>query len=136
MCVGGGKRAWYTLFAHVPSSLGNLRLAGMGMNAWTIPVSEELSTFVAPSSLSTRSMVCGRHLLYGRSRREVSVMEHILRKFPNSQNPRGTGHAQTMRTRLLFLHPRTRVWEQGDLHKCKIRLVVACNGPILLFLLL
>jgi len=23
-CVGGGERAWYTLFAHVPSSLGNL----------------------------------------------------------------------------------------------------------------
>ena len=24
LCVGGGKRAWYTLFAHAPSSLGNL----------------------------------------------------------------------------------------------------------------
>ena len=24
LCVGGEKRAWYTLFAHVPSSLGNL----------------------------------------------------------------------------------------------------------------
>ena len=23
-CGGGGERAWYTLFAHVPSSLGNL----------------------------------------------------------------------------------------------------------------
>ena len=23
-CGGGGKRAWYTLFAHAPSSLGNL----------------------------------------------------------------------------------------------------------------
>ena len=23
-CVGGGERAWYTLFAHAPSSLGNL----------------------------------------------------------------------------------------------------------------
>ena len=23
LCVGGGKRAWYTLFAHAPSSLGN-----------------------------------------------------------------------------------------------------------------
>ena len=28
--VGGGKRAWYTLFMHAPSSLGNLH---------TIPVS-------------------------------------------------------------------------------------------------
>ena len=24
LCKGGGKRAWYTLFAHAPSSLGNL----------------------------------------------------------------------------------------------------------------
>ena len=24
LCGGGGKRAWYTLFAHAPSSLGNL----------------------------------------------------------------------------------------------------------------
>ena len=23
-CGGGGKRAWYTLFTHAPSSLGNL----------------------------------------------------------------------------------------------------------------
>ena len=25
LCGEGGKRAWYTLFAHAPSSLGNLR---------------------------------------------------------------------------------------------------------------
>ena len=24
LCGGGGKRAWYTLFAHASSSLGNL----------------------------------------------------------------------------------------------------------------
>ena len=24
LCGGGGKRAWYTLFAHAPGSLGNL----------------------------------------------------------------------------------------------------------------
>ena len=24
LCMGGGERAWYTLFAHAPSSLGNL----------------------------------------------------------------------------------------------------------------
>ena len=33
---------------------------------------------------------------------EVSVMEQILRKFPNSQNPSGTEHAQTVCTRLFF----------------------------------
>ena len=49
--------------------------------------SKELSTFIVPSPSSTHSVVSGRHLLYGRSRRaglaEVSVTEHILRKFPN-----------------------------------------------------
>ena len=37
-------------------------------NAWTIPASEEPSTFVAPSSSSTHSVVSGRQLLYERSR--------------------------------------------------------------------
>ena len=43
------------------------RLAGMD-NAWTTLASEELNTFVAPSSLSAESVVSGSHLLYGRSR--------------------------------------------------------------------
>ena len=42
---------------------------------------------------------------------EVSVMEQILCKF--HRNPGGTEHAQTVCTRLFFLHPHTRVWEQG-----------------------
>ena len=53
-------------------------------NTWTIPASEELSTFVAhlPSS-STRSVVGGSHLLYRRSwpcfvEVSVSVTKHIL----------------------------------------------------------
>ena len=37
-------------------------------NAWTISASEELSAFVALSSLSTQGMVNGRHLSYMRSR--------------------------------------------------------------------
>ena len=37
-------------------------------NAWTIPASKEPSTFLAPSSLSTHSVVSGRQLLYERSR--------------------------------------------------------------------
>ena len=37
------------------------------MNAWTIPANEELGTFFAPSSSSTRSVVSDSHLLYGRS---------------------------------------------------------------------
>ena len=29
LCGGGGKRAWYTLFAHAPSSLGNLHTTSL-----------------------------------------------------------------------------------------------------------
>ena len=58
---------------------------------------------------------------------EVSVMEQILRKFPNSQNPSGTEHAQTVCTRLFFLCPRTSLGTRlqkymlihGALHKEK-----------------
>ena len=58
------------------------------MNAWTIPASEEPSTFIAPSSLSTHSVVSGRQPLYEREvgvLAEVSVTEQVLReisKFP------------------------------------------------------
>ena len=45
-------------------------------NEWTIPASEELNTFVAPSSSSTQSVVSGRHLLYGRGRRASRRLNH------------------------------------------------------------
>ena len=32
LCGGGGKRAWYTLFAHVQSSLGNLHTTPLHLN--------------------------------------------------------------------------------------------------------
>ena len=70
-----------------------------------IPASKELTTFVAPLSLSTQSVVSDRHLLY------ACLAEQILRKFPRS--PGGTEYAQTVCTRLIFLHPHTRAWEQG-----------------------
>ena len=47
---------------HVPQRLA-------GMDDHKNPASEELSTFVAPSSSSTQSVVSSRHLLYGRSQR-------------------------------------------------------------------
>ena len=36
LCGGGGKRAWYTLFAHVPSSLGNLHTTPLQLKLWSI----------------------------------------------------------------------------------------------------
>jgi len=36
-------------------------------DAWTIPVSDKLIAFIAPSSLSTQSVVSGRHLSRGKS---------------------------------------------------------------------
>ena len=47
---------------HVPQ-----RLAGMDKRV----DNEELSIFVAPSSSSVESVVNGRHLLYGRTRRAL-----------------------------------------------------------------
>ena len=44
--------------------LGQSRAIGFcyGTDAWIIPVSEELIAFIAPSSLSTQSVISGRHL--------------------------------------------------------------------------
>ena len=62
-------------------TLHQSRAAVFSWNACTIPASEELSTFVAPSSSSTRSVVSDRHLLDGISRhtlRKISKFPEIL----------------------------------------------------------
>ena len=54
------------------------------MDAWIIPVSEELDNFIASSSSSTQSVVSGRHFFTQEKLAclvEVSVIEQILQKF-------------------------------------------------------
>ena len=62
-------------------------LAGIDglVNAWIIPVIEEFIAFIGSSSLSTQSMVSGRHILHMTCPMEVSQI----------------------------LPPRARTWDQG-----------------------
>ena len=49
------------------------------MNVWTIPVSEELNTFVAPLSPSIQSVVSDSHLLYGKSQHTLQRLVYWSR---------------------------------------------------------
>ena len=86
--------------------------AGMDECVDNFYTSKELNTFVTPSSLSTQSVVNGRHLSYGRSQHTSwSVTVQILQKFQNSQKSGGTELEQTVCTRLFFLY---HTWEPGN----------------------
>ena len=52
LCRGGGKRAWYTLFVHAPSSLGNLH---------TIPKLQSISVYLLKACISGIYTPCETH---------------------------------------------------------------------------
>ena len=76
---------------HVPQGLAAMA------NALTVPASEELSTFVAPSSSSAESVVSGRHLM---STRSCAVCVTIF----SNGSIIWTGFKLTELYTLLFLH--------------------------------